>query len=104
MACHPEPAFTSAQEERLCVLIDERIHAAARRRGRVSATRLRDFLSFPVPAAPVLSTAGGRDPTGGASLPCAAGELVDQRASDRDADGTRCGGEAITVHDHGDTL
>lgn len=59
------------------------------------------FLSLT--AAPVLPTAGSCDPTGGASLPCAAGELVDQRASDRDADGARCGGEAITVHNGGDT-
>ena len=58
----------------------------------------------PFPAATVLPVDGSCDPTGGASLPCAAGELVDQRASDRDADGARCGGEAITVHDHGDTL
>ncbi len=36
---------------------------------------------------------------GGATLPRAvAGDFVDQRASDRDADGARCGGEAITVH------
>lgn len=60
------------------------------------------FLSLA--AAPVLPTAGSCDPTGGASLPCAAGELVDQRASDRDADGARCGGEAFAVHDDGDTL
>lgn len=52
----------------------------------------------PLPAAPVLPTAGSCDPTGGASLPCAAGELVDQRASNRDADGARCGGEVIAVH------
>ena len=54
-------------------------------------------------AAPVLPTAGSCDPTGGAWLPCAAGQLVDQRASDRDAEGARCGGEGVTVHDHGDT-
>ncbi len=57
------------------------------------------FLSLT--AAPVLPTAGSCDPTGGASLPCAAGELVDQRASDRDADGARCPGDGVTVHTAG---
>lgn len=42
--------------------------------------------------------------TGGMVLPPVAGDFVDQRASDRDADGSRCGGEVITFHDHGDTL
>jgi hypothetical protein len=42
--------------------------------------------------------------TGGVVLPPVAGDFVDQRASDRDADCARCGGEAITVHDDGDTL
>ena len=60
------------------------------------------FLSLT--AAPVLPTAGSCDPTGGAMLPCAAGELVDQRAGDREADGAGCGGEIIPVHDDGDTL
>mgnify|MGYP005985493395 CR=1 FL=1 len=60
------------------------------------------FLSLT--AAPVLPTAGSCDPTGGAMLPSAAGELVDQRASDRDADGARCGGEGVTVHTDGVTL
>lgn len=57
------------------------------------------FLSLTT--APVLPTAGSCDPTGGASLPCAAGEQVDQRASDRDADGARCVGEVIPVHTAG---
>ena len=60
------------------------------------------FLSLT--AAPVLPTAGSCDPTGGAMRPSAAGELVDQRASDRDADGARCGGEGVTVHTDGVTL
>lgn len=59
------------------------------------------FLSLT--AAPALPTAGSCDPTGGAALPCAAGGLVDQRASYRDADGAGRGGEAITVHNGGDT-
>lgn len=57
------------------------------------------FLSLT--AAPVLPTAGSCDPTRGASLPCAAGELVDQRAGDCDADGFGCGGEGIPVHADG---
>lgn len=42
---------------------------------------------------------------GGATLPrVVAGDSVDQRACDREADGAGCGGEVIPVHDHGDTL
>ncbi|MGW8141893.1 hypothetical protein [Sphingomonas zeae] len=42
--------------------------------------------------------------TGGVVLPPVAGDFVDQRAGDREADGAGCGGEIIPVHDHGDTL
>ena len=39
--------------------------------------------------------------TGGVVLPPVAGDFVDQRASDREADGAGCGGEAIPVHTAG---
>lgn len=45
----------------------------------------------------------GPSPTGGVVLPPVAGDFVDQRAGDRDADGAGCGGEGFTVHNGGDT-
>lgn len=58
---------------------------------------------LPAAAASVLPCTGGSTFTGGGAFPAAAGDIVDQRASDRDAAGARCGGEAITVHNGGDT-
>ncbi|MCT8003265.1 hypothetical protein NZL82_15420 [Sphingomonas sanguinis] len=37
---------------------------------------------------------------GGVVLPPVAGDFVDHRASDRDADGARRGGEVIGIHNH----
>jgi hypothetical protein len=53
---------------------------------------------LPAAAASVLPCSGGSTFTGGGALPAAAGDIVDQRAGFRDADGARCGGKAITVH------
>lgn len=55
---------------------------------------------LPAAAASVLPCTGGSTFTGGDALPAAAGDIVDQRASDRDADGARCGGEVIGIHNH----
>lgn len=41
--------------------------------------------------------------TGGVVLPPVAGDFVDQRAGDRDADGAGCGGEANDIHAHSTT-
>lgn len=42
---------------------------------------------------------GSRTSTGGGALPAAAGDIVDQRAGDREADGTWRGVEGVPVHD-----
>ncbi len=41
---------------------------------------------------------GSRTSTGGGALPVAAGDIVDQRAGDREADGTWRGVEGVPVH------
>lgn len=41
--------------------------------------------------------------TGRVVLPPVAGDFVDQRAGDREADGAGCGGEAIAIHNGGNT-
>lgn len=58
---------------------------------------------FPASAASVLPCSGGSTSTGGGHLPTAAGDIVDQRAGDREADGTGCRGEGVTVHTDGVT-
>lgn len=50
-----------------------------------------------------LTPLGSCTSTGGGALPVAAGDIVDHRAGDRNADGCRCGVEGICIHNGGDT-
>lgn len=50
-----------------------------------------------------LAPLGGHTSTGGGALPVAAGDFVDQRAGDREADGFRCEVEGVCIHNGGDT-
>lgn len=51
-----------------------------------------------------LAPLGGRTSTGGGALPVAAGDIVDQRAGDCEANGTWRGVEGVPVHASGGTL